>query len=135
MMSDLGLHCLFMSYKTDTRLTWVKAYSYDDIPGGCSDKVPTEKKKDKKTKQSNPIVKFLGLIFRDSFLPRHFFEHLFPMKSIQEHLRQLLQMVVWYPASPTLSFESGTSVQWDYTLCCLKMAACVTTPRFTTYYC
>ena len=43
--------------------------------------------------------------------------------------------VVWYPASPTLSLESGTSVQWDYTLCCLKMAACVTTPRFTTCYC
>ena len=43
--------------------------------------------------------------------------------------------LVWYPASPTLSLESGTSVQWDYTLCCLKMAACVTTPRFTTCYC
>ena len=36
---------------------------------------------------------FLELIFRDNFLRRHFFENLIPMKSVQEHLRQLLQMV------------------------------------------
>ena len=40
-----------------------------------------------------PAVMFLGLFSRDNVLLRHLSKKLIPMKSIQEHLRQLLQTV------------------------------------------
>ena len=48
---------------------------------------------DKTMTKKTPAEMFLDLFFQYNFRPHHFLENLIPMKSIQEHLRRLLQLV------------------------------------------